>query len=82
MRKNLLIDLNKLDETIAKLEQIKQLLEEINRLKKDPAPYPDPYPRPEPTPWIPVPGTTTADPPWKSPYTVWCQSKDDNNVIL
>ena len=80
MRKNQSLNLNNLDETIAKLERIKQLLEDINRLAKQYRESDFNMPRPEPMPYIPQPPRTPlSDPPWPKYTTIWCTGKADTD---
>lgn len=66
------INLDDLDTTIAKLERIKKLLEDIARLQQDVAELPS-YPvQPAPTPYYPPqPLTPVDDPPWQK-WKIYC----------
>ena len=83
MSKKQSLNLNDLDETIAKLERIKQLLEDINRLAKQ---YECPnfdipfVPQPQPMPYVPGPSTSPiTDPPWYHNH-IWCKADTDGDT--
>lgn len=79
------LDAAELDKTIEKLEQIKKLLEDIDRLAKN---MPDSWPsiqptvpvQPTPMPYFPQPSRTW-DPPWTPPYKIWCKADTEKYGI-
>ena len=72
------INLDKLDETIAKLERIKQLLEEINQLQNTSSLHWQ-ITTPQPMPYIPNSPSTT-DVPYVYPNKIYCKADTDGDT--
>lgn len=75
--KDISLNLDNLDETIAKLEKLRDILKEIKRLKKEIDDLPDDsflrqVPQPTPMPYFPEQPSTN-NPPWAPPkWTIYC----------